>query len=214
MMSGWTIFLANYPGNDDSRFLTTMMKIQSFENLALGWNYGEGGPIDPSVIRGAISILLKFSLTGLTDTDAFPGINGEVMVTAYERDHYLEAIVESNGSISVTYDVNDVEKFSKERMEPEEALTKLQDLAGQIWNTSDFYIRTISTLTLDKTGSRVWPSETLLAEVEHPLSNALASRQPMSGFATTYDTITPHGLQANHPFFGNLTKASSLQDIG
>jgi hypothetical protein len=213
-MSLWTIFLANSPGSADSRFLGTMRKIQSFEKLALGWNYGQGGPVDPTVIRGAITVLLKFSLAGLNDTDAFPGLNGEVMVTAYEGDHYLEAILENDGSITVTYDVNDVEKFSKERMGSESALSKLQEIAGEIWNMSDFYIKTFSTPTLDKIGSRVWPSEIPQTAVERPLSNVLVSTQPVAGFAATYDIITPHGLQANHPFSGNLTKAFSQRAIG
>jgi len=213
-MSGQTIFLANYPGSDDSRFQSTMRKVQSFKNLALGWNYGQGGPVDPNVVRGAIAVLLNFSLAGLTDTDAFPGINGEVMVTAYERDHYLEAIVESDGSVSVTYDVDDVEKFSKERMGSEEALNKLQEIAGEIWNMFDFYIRTISIQTPDRIGSRVWPSEIPQTVAEPPLSSAIVSTPPAQTFATTFDTIIPHGLQANHPFFGNLTRPSSQRGIG
>ena len=198
----------------DPRLVNTVKKIKSFEHLSPGWNYGRGGPISPSVISDATAFLWKFALSGLNDTDAFPGINGEVMVTAYEGEHYVEAIVEADGSISLTYEVNDVENFSKERMDSEEATRKLQEISGGIWNMFDFCIRTISTPTLDKIGSRVWLSEIPLMEVGHPLSNALALTQPAAAFVTTYDVTTPLGLQTNHPFFGNLTKASLQRDIG
>jgi hypothetical protein len=165
-------------------------------------------------IAAAESILWTLVLEGMSDTNAFPGISGEVMVTAYSDGHYIEAIVENDGSISLMHEFNDAEMFSKEHMLQADAIAKLRDILGEIWSTSASYTPNTSIITLRKTVSRVWLSETHPTAAEHPLFNVPVLTQPTLVFAATLDTIIPPQLPENHPFLGSLTKAYSARDIG
>jgi hypothetical protein len=188
----------------------TLTKILSFARLPFGWHYGEGRPIDKKVIQRALAILWR--LYRLADSDAFPGSDGEIMVTGYEGDHYIEAIVENDGSVSLTYEFKDSEIFAQERMSAEEADAKLMEIAGQIWNISAFYIPIISTVSLSKIASRAWLSETPQTRAAFLSFNAPAWTPPMPQSAPTQEPFIPPRLRENRPFFGYLTKASFLQD--
>jgi hypothetical protein len=201
-------------GAPSGGILRTLEKIQSFRNNVPGWHYGQGVPANDTVISRASAIVLSMALAGIEETSAFPGIDGEIMVTGYDGAHYYEAIVETDGSISLTYEFQDAEKFSKERMPEEEATTKLQQLLGERWNTSGSYILNILTVIPSKIGSRVWLSGIPQMAVGHPLSNASVLTVQTTAFATTLDATTQPGLQANHPFFGYLTKESFQRAIG
>src|ERR1700733_11173864 len=76
----------------------TAEKIESFRFLPTGWHFGEGGPADEIAIASAEEMLGVFIQNGVVDTGAFPGVAGEVMVTAYIDSHYVEAIAETDGS--------------------------------------------------------------------------------------------------------------------
>jgi hypothetical protein len=190
----------NLTGGSITATVETAKKIASFCNLAVGWHYGDGGPVSQPTIAAAESILWTLVLEGISDTNAFPGINGEVMVTAYSDGHYIEAIVENDGSISLTHEFNDVEMFSKEHMLQADAMAKLRDILGEIWSTSASYTPNTSIITLRKTVSRVWLSETHPTAAEHLLFNVPVLTQPTLAFAATLDTIIPRGYRRTTHF--------------
>jgi len=139
----------------------TAEKIISFGSLAPGWHYGNGGPINSKTIDLALAIYWQFFLGGLEETDAFPGADGEVMVTAYFDAHYLEVIVESDDTMSFTYEVGDEEMLPPLEHRPPEEISKL--LAGVmrgIWSTSAFCTVTTSIPGRNKIVSKVWHSKT------------------------------------------------------
>ena len=72
----------------------TLSKIRTFQNLAIGWHFGSGGPIEAEVISRAIEIHCLFLLLGMTHTNAFAGENGEVLVTAYKIHDYIGVTIE------------------------------------------------------------------------------------------------------------------------
>ena len=190
----------------------TARKIDSFRHLPEGWHYGEGGPAQESAAAAAESILWVFALAEVSDTGAFPGAHGEVMVTAYVDSHYLEAIAETDGSISLTYELDDVELFSKGHMRLRDAIEKVREILGGAWSTSAFYTLSTLIITPSKIASRAWLSETRLG-AEHLLCNAPVSMQQTAQYATILGVITPPILPESLPFFGYLKKASSQQDI-
>ena len=193
--------------------LNTAQKIDSFRHFPKGWHYGEGEPALEIAARIAEHILWEFAKGGASDTEAFPGTSGEVMVTAYIGSHYLEAIAESDGSVSLAYELDDVELFAKPRMPLKDAIAKVQEILGAVWrSTFGSYILNISTTAPHKTASRVWLSETQPG-AERLLCNGPVSMRQTPQFATTLDDTTlplpPESLQ----FFGYLTRPSSQQDI-
>jgi len=80
-------------------------KLKSFRTLRDGWHYGRGGPISSDVIGQAESIHAFYLSVGFSLTDFFPGANGEVLATAYHKDHYIDVIIEPDGSHSLVYEV-------------------------------------------------------------------------------------------------------------
>jgi hypothetical protein len=170
----------------------TATKILSFGQLPVGWHYGEGGPINRNIINTAIALFWQFFWPRFTDTDAFPGVDGEIMVTAYEGNHYVEVIVEADGTMSLTHEFEDEEMCALERRTPEEVSHKLAEVVGEIWNTSAFY--TAITLIPDpsKIALKVWHSETPPRMVEPLWSSDPVWMLPVQAFANMQRHITHH----------------------
>lgn len=83
-------------------------KILDFKNLEKGWCYGEGIPIKDNVITQAMELHKVILHKGFGQTDAFPGLNGEVRITAYTAFDYLEFTFESFDKITFTYETKEV----------------------------------------------------------------------------------------------------------
>jgi hypothetical protein len=187
----------------------TASKILSFEDLPIGWHYGEGGPITESVIGTALDIYWRLSSFGFEDTDAFPGTYGEIMVTAYRGHHYIELIVETDGTVSVCYERGGEDVYSEEHLEFGRALDMLKKIseeiwAEEIWSTSDSSIRNILTGAQTKTVSRVWPSGTI-HQAGAPFNNLNASLAQVEQFAPMQDNFTLITSLENHQYSGYLT---------
>ncbi len=57
---------------------TTDDKILNFADVSMGWHFGEGTSISAAAIRDASKLHETFLLNGLYETDAFPGLAGEI----------------------------------------------------------------------------------------------------------------------------------------
>src|SRR5580704_1477234 len=84
----------------------TKDKIRSFRNLPQGWNYGRGGPAAEQTVQIAQDYLWMFMTLGFVETDAFPGVDGEIMVTAYLGRHCVEVTVEPDRSFAVGHQID------------------------------------------------------------------------------------------------------------
>jgi hypothetical protein len=106
------------------------VKIRSFSDLADGWHFGEGGPISEKVISVALALSKYARELNFSEIDAFPGVNGEILLTLYYGDYVLELTVESDLSINVVMEVGDEEVFDKEGLsilEAKEQVHKLRE---------------------------------------------------------------------------------------
>ena len=148
---------------------------------------------------------------GFEHTDTFPGACGEVMVTAYENDHYLEIIVETDCSFGLVYEVDGQEELAEERISQEAAFKKIDEIVGVIWNTCVFYTPSIS--TLNKTASKAWLSGTPQTPAAAQWLRWTVLTPVGDQFANMLDTSTHPQLRASHPFFGSLKKTSFRYDL-
>jgi hypothetical protein len=124
---------------------STREKIAGFARLPDGWHYGSGSAPSDKVIqvaRDLHDVLVSF---GATVTDAFPGAEGEIIVTAYEGDRYVEVIVEADLTASIIYENPTLPTAHHKRLELREARDLLIRIAGAIWNTSDYSTRNTMT---------------------------------------------------------------------
>ena len=112
----------------------TEEKILGFAELRDGWHYGEGVPPEESVLDNAISFSREAVRLAFFETDAFPGINGEVMFTIYYHDHYLEFTVEPDSS-SVTFyrEKGGEEVCYQEGLSFQEAKARIGEFSKETW---------------------------------------------------------------------------------
>lgn len=188
---------------------STPAKIISFGELPDGWHYGEGGPPAKETIDFAQDLYWLLLRLGYNETDAFPGIHGEVMVTGYEGARYVELIAEKDGTVSVHLERNGDEIYSEEHRPLKEAAATVEhfsmedDVVEGKWITSGSYTKNTSILTPLKTALRAWPSETPTG-AEFLLYNVPASTQDVVQYVNMPGTFTLNKLQVLPRFSGNL----------
>ena len=122
----------------DTNFLhPTERKINKFLALDEGWHYGEGVPISKTIIQRAIQLNREAIRRAFYETDAFPGVNGEIMFTIYYGKHYLEFIIEPDKSVTASHELEDEEISYQEGLSFQEAKSKIEEFRKELWRESE-----------------------------------------------------------------------------
>ncbi|PZV13427.1 MAG: hypothetical protein DCF20_15465 [Pseudanabaena sp.] len=114
----------------------TEKKINSFRTLPVGWHYGSGIAPLAKVLDLAIQLNQFAGLMGFEATDAFPGIDGEVMLTVYDGDIYLEFSIEVDGSINYVHEQGDEEVDSDDKISLYQAINHILKIGFSKWRSS------------------------------------------------------------------------------
>lgn len=165
---------------DDS----TTQKLNSFTQLPDGWHFGEGRRAELLAINYA-KTLNRIALANGWQTDAFPGLSGEVMLSVENSEHYYEVVIDRDGSLSLVEEVNGEEVQRKEVF--------LSDLVETISPNSSscptYVLFTLHTGSSPKTVSQVWlsktPAQTLGEEFRS--SNGIVLKSKAGPFARTWE---------------------------
>ena len=88
---------------------SVLIKLDQFKTYSSNWCYGEGEVFSQKTIGNATGIAMELLKNGFGVLDAFPGLIGNIRVTAYRGLNYLEFTVEDNGLVTFLYESNDVE---------------------------------------------------------------------------------------------------------
>ena len=137
----------------------TERKIISFGSLPAGWRYGRGSPLPVHRVVAGIRLCRFFYQVGLTQTDAFAGEAGELMVTAYSGPDYLEVIIEPDDTYTVTQEREDEEVVYLPSLNRADALKEVVSIAKAICDTSGSFTRTNT--IVQRNASPAW-------RLEHP----------------------------------------------
>lgn len=138
--------------NSDFQRRDTRAKILSFSELEQGWHFGDGSPLNNVIIQKALDLLDLLISSGFGRTNAFPGTNGDLIVTAYFWDYYLEFTIESNEALSFILEENDNELEYEEGLPFNDGSRLINSFWEKIWNafgSSNTYTGT-ATLTDSK----------------------------------------------------------------
>lgn len=81
-------------------------KLDIFSNLPDGWNYGEGCAPPVSRIQEAKNFLKFLNGFWFSETDVFPGTDGEIVIRAYNNDNMLEFLFEIDNTINCLLEQN------------------------------------------------------------------------------------------------------------
>ena len=87
----------------------TLKKVQAFLRLQPGWHYGRGMAFTPELIREALQFHVYTTSLGFYETDAFPGLDGSIMLTVYEGPDYIEFTLNPCGGMDYRRETDDVE---------------------------------------------------------------------------------------------------------
>lgn len=148
-------------------------KINSISKLSDGWNYGDGTKFSSKRVTDAEKIDNLFVQLLASPTDAFPGLAGQIMVTAYKDDYYIEYTLHDDDNFSVRADKAGATICRLNYVDQAKALSKLAWLAGQIWNTSNSSTQGSTTIgiVIESTGSLLAVSPT--GALQSSTANAL-----------------------------------------
>lgn len=79
---------------------STKARILSFQSLEDGWHYGKGRGADKQAVQDAAELHQSLVWAGFDDTNAFPGAEGEILITAYRGEETFEFERSANGTWS------------------------------------------------------------------------------------------------------------------
>lgn len=199
------ISYVHFPVSPDRPHVTES-KIRGFEELGRDWYYGAEVPFDEAVIHRAIQ-LNQFAVNlGLFETDAFPGTEGEIIVTVYWRDEYLEFVLMPDDSLSITRESGDNEIYSLEGVDDNEARRRLSEFGADKWRLSGFSAQ--STGTDEGDGSRVRHSRIQEITQESQSLMPLALPTTEIRYVSMFSSFIPGSLRLLRSSSGNLTPKS------
>lgn len=186
----------------------TLLKIHSFDELKSGWHFGEGNGPKKETVKLAEKICQMLHVELFCRVDAFPGIWGEIQVTAYPEDFFMEFNILENGAIElVVEDKNQHELMGFDGLNLEALKRKISFFKQQIlWRSFVYFPQNILTKTyLD---FPALPSGILLVQEEE--SRYLKRNVQESVPETHVNTLTSiTGESATSPlFFGNSVKTN------
>ena len=185
--------------------VVTRNKLISFLDLPAGWHFGTGRAPSRKLVKLLIDVNARAFDQGFPKSDAFPGINGNVMLTLYYQDHLIDLIVEEGMQIaSILYEKGDEEVLSQDDIGVALALNIIQQI-GQICLLSGPYTKNITPSM--NTESKVSPSRPPAAMEEFLYSIQSAQLSDRGVFAnTSMPIILVSTSQAPLPSIGNLRK--------
>lgn len=172
----------------------TKEKILRFANVETGWHYGEGVAISENSLGLGLAILDKLILMGFTETDAFPGVRGDIQITAYDLPDFYEFNIELDGTFTIVHERNGEELSYDASLSLRAALQKIDEFAFKKCDYSDSSILHAS--TADAEGLPVMLSETHQTAAESQLWIAPAPNGRQEKFALILPGITAN-LPAN-----------------
>jgi len=146
----------------------TEEKIASFAELEAGWHYGRGNGVPREIIDAAVTLLFCFVMAGFKKTDAFPGVDGEVMVTAYDGDHAVSVTVERDRTYTISHEIGKEERLYEPGLSEVDAYRNLLETAQVVMgqeclisfsSTSNTSIRTEASSLISLSNRQVTEAE-------------------------------------------------------
>ncbi len=194
----------------------TLLKIAEFTEWPGGWHFGEGKKINRDIASIAEKIFYKIFSQGIVTTDAFPGIDGEIRVTGYFGEHYLELTVENNDSITYLYEIDDIEKEYKESLSVIDALKVIETIINKINPNKCSFDQSIKTIGINKKSDfKVWRSSHPVAMEEFQLFAINVLSNKVNAYANTLNDIMPLSQiprlssgNLMHPYSQSITRST------
>ena len=124
-------------------------QILSMKDLGQGWHYGEGVAIAQKVIERAVNVS-RFTSSQVLNAEAFPLLDGRVLVVIYKMGRELEIRVGADAPYSFTIAEDEEPIQSWKSGSLVEGFQKFFiNVNGEVWHTSDSSITDTTVTSLD-----------------------------------------------------------------
>jgi hypothetical protein len=180
----------------------TIQKINNFALLPAGWHYGEGEAPDSQLIEDAENFLRLAEGWGISEANAFPGIDGQIEITLYVKEKTFAFMFDIDNTFSITEEVKGKIVSDIYEQPYRVAEDKLWDISQENQIISDSSISDIGTQEtkdLELPVSSVPQRKETRLEVSR-LFRLNASKTVNSQFVSIYHTFTAPS-SATQPFF-------------
>ncbi len=184
----------------------TAKKLESFLDLKLGWNFGDGVVPSESVVNDALELLRHFESIGFQESDAFPGMDGEARIVLYREHEYYEFTVEVNRSISYLHEALGAEAAYRENLTLK-AAKEILSPKDELYCTFTFSTQNTISI-LDAEDLTVLPFGIMASHPAFQFSTKIVELEPQMGCVHIFEGITAYALQ-NLQSFGNFRQVSS-----
>jgi hypothetical protein len=163
----------------------TAEKIISFSLLPNGWDYGEGDPIPKDTVDTALAWERFFDLRGW-DTNAGPGTDGEIAISARLGSSRIEVVIEPDRTLTIAYDFEGARVSYAPRISAQKAQERILEII-EPWNSSAS--STQRSTTGDQISGLTQRSEIPQRTDRYPFSVKIVSGLPEERPVLTYGDI-------------------------
>ena len=186
--------------NDLGRDHKIRKRILSFTQLPEGWHYGEGRSADECAIELALKVSSLFAHYGADEIEAFPDIEGGVLISGYRDRHVVEVFCDANDRLNLLHEMNDNILCEMENVSLEEVREFIQCLNWNRRKSSDFSI--LITIAEKNKNLRVLPLKTHRETGESLWSIPDAQRNTPEQNVCIYADTTIRAYPGIRSFFG------------
>lgn len=167
-----------------------LTKINNFSAFEPNWSYGvEGKAFSQDTIDYANKIYKCAINNTIYALDAFPGLDGEIMVTLYYKKYYMEFLLKDNIILECLYEEDGEEIFYEENIDFDQAAKNISKMLEEKQHCSNTYESSTQHIgTQDLADSKVSPSGTIMEAFRSLKENV--QKQNLQEFASTLDPTT------------------------
>lgn len=189
----------------------TRGKLVGFAFLPPGWNFNKGVPAKELPLKIALALLDALDEAGFHYTDAYPGIDGGIMLSAYSLPDYYDFNIKPSGSITVEHGQGDKELFYQPTMAAKDVYDQIKEFALQKWHTSESLTSEI-TIAGNSNDLKVTLSRTQKTDQASQSLTSSALGEPLVASASIAQDFTPQ-LRGRQSSSGKF-RMRSLQTVG
>lgn len=195
----------------ESNLSETLLKMEAFKDLKDGWHFGEGHGPTNELIQKAIIIAKSLQMEFFCLVDTFPGTGGEIQVTAYPGQYFIEVNILNDGNMELYVELIDQEEIiDLEKLSMVELMHHLKIFKhAKLWKSFAFYPP--STLTKNYPDFQASPSGILLVQEE--ASPYLTRNVPFKSQNPPVDTstATTEPSASSHLYIGDSVQVNYQQ---
>lgn len=178
--------------------------ILSFRQLEVGWHFGKGKAATEDAVNIALELQRTLREMGAEQIEAFPRIDGGIVVSAMKADDVVDVICNPDGSLGLYIERNDVELVDLVSTNTYTLQSLVRFLS---WREKTQFGCSIRSTTRTQKGASIVLSFNL-PKTAYPSSTTVVPRDAQERYVSTFRTITTQKFPGTRQSSTGLTYPS------